>query len=249
MDKIKTLETDQVKPDKKDKGKAVKTANLLARIDEEIPLINRMEGINSYNKRIFTTPESNKTNKVVQMDIDDEVISLGGDDVYEDARQFYADNDVLDGDYTKYGNGLLNKQLANNCHTVKTMGKKVKIPSLSQHYSSNVVNTAACNKTVLTVNCVMKASEKNETKTSLQINKFNETWIIDSGASHHITSKLTDFTNYTPYPEPEIIQTANVHDSLMIHGEGTVFLDTETTNGQIHTVCLDNVCYIPNRSN
>ena len=101
----------------------------------------------------------------------------------------------------------------------------------------------------MTVQHVMKASEKNETKTSLQINKFNETWIIDSGASHHITSKLTNFTNYTPYPEPEIIQTANVHDSLMIHGEGTVFFDMETTNGQIHTVHLDNVCYIPNGSN
>ena len=61
----------------------------------------------------------------------------------------------------------------------------------------------------------MKASEKNESKTSLQINKFNETWIIDSGASHHITSKLTDFTNYTPCLEPEIIQTANVHDSFV----------------------------------
>ena len=95
----------------------------------------------------------------------------------------------------------------------------------------------------------MKTSEKNETKTSLQINKFNETWIIDSGVSHHITSKLTNFTNYTPYPEPEIIQTANVHDSLMIHSEGTVFFDMETTNGQIHTVHLDNVCYIPNGSN
>ena len=67
--------------------------------------------------------------------------------------------------------------------------------------------------------------------------------------SHHITSQLTDFTSYTPYPEPEVIQTANVHDSLMIHGEGTVFFDMETTNGQIHTVRLDNVCYIPNGSN
>ena len=68
-----------------------------------------MEEIDSYNERVFTAPESNKTNKVVQMDIDDEVISLGNDDIYEDARQFYANNDVLDGDYTKYGNGLLNK--------------------------------------------------------------------------------------------------------------------------------------------
>ena len=77
---------------------------------------------------------------------------------------------------------------------------------------------------MFTVQRVMKASEKNETKMSLQINKLNETWIIDSGVSHHITSKLTDFTNYTPYLEPEIIQTANVHDSLMIHGEKLCFL-------------------------
>jgi hypothetical protein len=73
----------------------------------------------------------------------------------------------------------------------------------------------------------------------------DDTWIIDSGASHHITTKLTDYTSYQPYPEPEIIQTANVHDSLKIHGEGTVFFNTETTNGQIHTVRLDNVCLNP----
>ena len=94
-----------------------------------------MEEIDSYNERVFTAPESNKTNKVVQMDVDDEVISLGNDDVYEDARQFYADNDVLDGNYTKYGNGLLNKKLANKNHIVKTMVTKVYIPSSSQHYS------------------------------------------------------------------------------------------------------------------
>ena len=60
-----------------------------------------MEGIDSYNERVFTTPESDKTDKVVQMDVDDKIISLGDDDIYEDARQFYADNDVLDGDYVE----------------------------------------------------------------------------------------------------------------------------------------------------
>ena len=59
-------------------------------------------------------------------------VSLGDDDTYEDARQFYADNDVLDGDYTKYGNSLLNKELAKISHTVKTMGERVRIPSQSQ---------------------------------------------------------------------------------------------------------------------
>ena len=53
-----------------------------------------MEGIDSYNERVFATPESDKTDKVVQMDVDDKIISLGDDDIYEDPRQFYADNDV-----------------------------------------------------------------------------------------------------------------------------------------------------------
>ena len=101
MDQVKKLESNQEKPDKKGKGKAPKTANLLARIDEEIPLIDRMEDIDNYNERVFIALESDKTNKVVQMDIDKDAISLGDDDTYEDARQFYADHGFKgDEDYT-----------------------------------------------------------------------------------------------------------------------------------------------------
>ena len=146
MEQVKKLESNQEKPDKKGKGKAPKMANLLARINEEIPLIDRMEDIDNYNERVFITLESDKTNKVVQMDVDDEIVSLGDDDVYEDARQFYADNDILDGNYTKYSNGLLYKKLAKIPHTVKTMGERVKIPSLSRHYSSSTVETTTCAK-------------------------------------------------------------------------------------------------------
>ena len=53
MDQVKKLESNQEKPDKKGKGKAPKTANLLARIDEEILLIDRMEDIDNYNERVF----------------------------------------------------------------------------------------------------------------------------------------------------------------------------------------------------
>ena len=133
MDQVKKLESNQKESDKKGKGKAPKKANLLARIDEEIPLIDRMEDIDNYNERVFIALESDKANKVVQMDVDEDTVSLGDDNVYEDARQFYADNDPLDGNYTKYGNGLPYKKLAKIPHTVKTMGERVKIPSLSQH--------------------------------------------------------------------------------------------------------------------
>jgi hypothetical protein len=211
-----------------------------------------MEDIDSYNERVFIAPKSNKTDVVKQivdkMEVDNEdAVSLGNDSVYSNARDFYASN-ALDGDdWDKYGDGLLKKEFANLNHTVPITEEMAKQPSSSsRRYSSNVVNTASYNKTVYTVNCVIKA---NEAKTSLLAEIGDDTWIIDSGASHHITTKLTDYTSYKPYPEPEIIQTANVHDSLKIHGEGTVFFDTETTNGQIHTVRLDNVCYIPNGSN
>jgi hypothetical protein len=243
----------QSKPDTKGKKKekAGKSANLLARIDD-IPLESRMEDIDSYNERVFIAPKSNKTDVVKQivdeMEVDNEdAVSLGNDSVYSNAREFYANN-ALDGDdWDKYGDGLLNKEFANLKHTVPITEEMGEQPSSSsQCYSSNVVDTASYNKTVYTVNRVIKA---NEAKTSLLAEIEDDTWIIDSGASHHITTKLTDYTSYKPYPEPEIIQTANVHDSLKIHGEGTVFFNTETTNGQIHTVRLDNVCYIPNGSN
>ena len=134
MDQVKKLEKDQDKPDKKGKGKAPKMANLLARIDDEIPLIDRMEDIDNYNERVFIALESDKTNKVVQMDIDEDAVSLGDDDAYEDAREFYAShNFVGDENYTKYSNGLLYKKLANTSHIVKTMGERVKIPSQSLH--------------------------------------------------------------------------------------------------------------------
>jgi hypothetical protein len=243
----------QSKPDTKGKKKekAGKSANLLARIDD-IPLESRMEDIDSYNERVFITPKSNKTDVVKQivnkMDVDNEdTVSLGNESAYLNARDFYANNALDSDDWDKYSDGLLKKEFANLNHTVPITEEMAEQPSSSsQRYSSNVVNTAICNKTVYTVNRVIKA---NGAKTSLLAEIEDDTWIIDSGASHHITTKLTDYTSYQPYPELEIIQTANVHDSLKIHGEGTVFFNTETTNGQIHTVRLNNVCYIPNRSN
>ena len=76
-----------------------------------------MEDIDNYNERVFVALESDKTNKIIQMDIDEDAVSLGDEEVYLDARQFYTNNDPLDGNYTKYGNGLLNKQLAKIPHT------------------------------------------------------------------------------------------------------------------------------------
>ena len=53
IEQVKKSESNQKDSDKKGKGKAPKTANLLARIDEEIPLIDRMEDIDNYNERVL----------------------------------------------------------------------------------------------------------------------------------------------------------------------------------------------------
>jgi hypothetical protein len=77
----------------------------------------------------------------------------------------------------------------------------------------------------------------NDSKT-----EYDELWIIDSRASHHVTNELRDFTSYKPYATPEKIQTANMHDNLMIVGKGTVFFNTKTTNCRNYTISnLDSI--------
>ena len=189
---------------------------------------------------------------------DTEMVSLGDEDPYqnmtieEEVLYFlddkYDDNPGRDADYTKYGDGLLTNLLAKLHKSHSGFGNRNAnhISSSSNHYSS-IINAVKCNMTVFMVNNVIKVS--NSSKKCFIDEKSDELWLIDSRASHHITNELSDYTSYKPYETPDPIQTANVHDSLMIHSEGTVFFDTKTTNGQIHKVCLNNVCYIPNGSN
>ena len=79
----------------------------------------------------------------------------------------------------KYGNGLLSKILTNKNHTVKTMVQMVNKNHHNSYHSSSVDTTT--NKTVFAVQHVTKV--RNESKTALEINKYNELWIIDSGTS------------------------------------------------------------------
>src|SRR5258707_4792320 len=73
-------------------------------------------------------------------------------------------------------------------------------------------------------NCV-KASAN--LKKCFNIDKSTDIWIVDSGASDHITNKMSDFTEYIPYTIPEVVQTASKEDNTVILGEGTIFFDTK----------------------
>ena len=130
------------------------------------------------------------TNKVQE---DCEMVSLGDEDPYqtnslsdEEAlyEEFRSGDCTYGADMIKYGSGLLSNELTNNYHTVKTTVQMVNKNHQSSYHSSSVDTTT--NKTVFSVERVTKV--RKESKTALEINKYNELWIIDSGTSHHITN-------------------------------------------------------------
>ena len=69
-------------------------------------------------------------------------------------------------------------------------------------------------------------------------------WLLDSGASIHVTDDLSDFTNY--HKQSETATTATGIKANM-EGSGTVHLQIYH-NGQPHKLILDNVHYIPKLS-
>lgn len=66
-------------------------------------------------------------------------------------------------------------------------------------------------------------------------------WVVDSGASHHITGNPILLHDYVQYPEPQPLSTAIKADSAHIVGQGTVCM--EGINGS--TFWLEEVRYVP----
>ena len=114
------------------------------------------------------------------------MVSLGDEDPYqinslsdEEAlyEEFRSGDCTYGADMIKYGNGSLSNKLTNKDHTVKTMVQMVNQNHLLSSYHSSSVDTTT-NKTVFAVQHVTKV--RKESKTALEINKYNELWIIDS---------------------------------------------------------------------
>ena len=72
----------------------------------------------------------------------------------------------------------------------------------------------------------------------LSIKNSNSSWILDFGASRHVTGMSSEFTSYTPYSysHKEIVQTAD-GTSRPIRGVGTVQCTPSIT--------LSSVLYVP----
>jgi hypothetical protein len=71
-------------------------------------------------------------------------------------------------------------------------------------------------------------------------------WLIDSGASSHVTNDLSDFSYYRKATIPGICRVAGKGMGIQIMGEGTVIIDVSSDKRKKQYATLKNVLYIPN---
>ena len=74
-----------------------------------------------------------------------------------------------------------------------------------------------------------------------------ETWLVDSGASFHMTPKRELFITYKPFKLKEAIKTADINSQLNIIGSGTVNLQI-LIGGNSQLIELRNVFHVENLS-
>jgi hypothetical protein len=70
-------------------------------------------------------------------------------------------------------------------------------------------------------------------------------WLLDSGASNHYTNNLDDYVDYTAWPKSEHQTFSTATSTTKIVGVGTVMIKVPDLNRGYQTVCIRNVCYVP----
>ena len=69
-------------------------------------------------------------------------------------------------------------------------------------------------------------------------------WLMDSGASQHITGDLGDFSEYQPFDTPISFSTADASNAILALGKGTVRGNTWVDGNKV-PISLTHVYYIP----
>ena len=68
-----------------------------------------------------------------------------------------------------------------------------------------------------------------------------QSWILDSGATDHCTTELSDFIHYTPIPDPYLINGI----CCLAVGKGNIFTKTTTSDGQHIPITITDALYVP----
>ena len=73
----------------------------------------------------------------------------------------------------------------------------------------------------------------------------NLTQLLDSGASENFMPYLEDFSDYTEFKDPSLVQTANKNLKVYIHSSGTVIICHDNGLGVTQTTKLYPAYYQP----
>ena len=68
--------------------------------------------------------------------------------------------------------------------------------------------------------------------TALEISKLHDIWVVDSGASDHMTNKLTKIHDFTPFPISSFVSIAN-GSTAAVKGKGKIKIASKTINSDI----------------
>eukprot|EP00795_Rhopilema_esculentum_P005567 gene5567-biopygen555 len=75
-------------------------------------------------------------------------------------------------------------------------------------------------------------------------NETNRQWILDSGASQHMTSNKLLLINYREFNQPELVKLGDGH-TVEARGSGRAQITMETSHSKQLTIEMDNVLYVP----
>src|SRR5260370_20094995 len=176
-----------------------------------------METMDSFKARGFSVDDNVEKSlaRIEEIKEDEEMISLGSEDEDREAQYYEAD-------WNQYV--IKTSKILANKNTVTTIVMKL-MDSFNSSKSRLLKSTNSHNinseiNRFYSYNCV-KASAN--LKKCFNIDKSTDIWIVDSGASHHITNNMGDFTEYIPYAIPEAVQTPNKEDNVIILAKGPIF--------------------------
>ena len=149
------------------------------------------------------------------------------DDKLSDAVSYgsYNDDDYID-NWSWYVSNSFSKYRANDTTVLVTN-------DLNFIIGNN--NYVECNN-VDRINVALKSSQR-------EISKKESYWLLDGGASLHITPHMSDFSSYEAYSEPELIQTAHKNAKAKILGKGSVYIQYNI-GSQKRKMMLE-TCYMP----
>ena len=178
-----------------------------------------------------------------EMDVDkddaSDTVSLGE---FEDAESWYQ--------YVYLTN--LKSQTDHKSVRTMLMGKKdsdnTKLLELKGNNSSHECTAVDSDNVIAEIACYNSKIKTCYCNNCLKMALKGKLWMIDSGASVHVTPDLNDFAEYQSFDKPKPIYTADKQSQVVLLGEGTVFLEIENSNVHKHFIKLEKVCYMPEAS-